>query len=70
MSQLVECHSDSEYAERPVAIQWQGQRLVITDISSRWRTPGNKCFRVQTIDGQIFELFYDELCDEWHIQQP
>ncbi len=70
MSDIVECHSGYEYAEKPIALAWQGQRLEIADILARWRIPGVKCFRVRTADGQIFELFYGELYDEWRINQP
>jgi hypothetical protein len=67
---LVECRSDAEYAERPVAFFWQAQRLEIAEILSRWRTPDGKRFRVRTTDGQIFELFYDPAVDRWQIRQP
>jgi hypothetical protein len=70
MSDLVECHSDHEYAEKPLALTWKGQRLEIAGILSQWRIPGARCFRVSTQDGQIFELFYGELYDEWRIHQP
>jgi hypothetical protein len=56
---LVECRSDTEYAERPVALYWQEQRLEIIEILSRWRTPDSKYFRVRTEDGQRFELIYN-----------
>ncbi len=62
------CRSDGEYAERPLALHWQGQRLDIAKILARWRAPAEKVFRVQTVDGQIFELTYREIPDEWHIQ--
>jgi len=65
--ELVECHSGSEYAERPTALRWDGQRLEITEILAQWRIPGGKCFRVQVQDERIFELFYGELYDEWRI---
>lgn len=68
--ELVECHSEYEYAEKPIAFWWQGQRLEIRQILDRWRVPGGKCFRVRTEDDQIFELFYGELFDEWRIYQP
>lgn len=68
--ELVECHSEYEYAEKPIAFWWQGQRLEIRQILDRWRVPGGKCFRVRTEDDQIFELFYGELFDEWRIDQP
>jgi hypothetical protein len=70
MNEIVECHSEFEYAEKPVALTWKNQRLEITEIVERWRIPGAKCFRVRTTDGQIFELFYGELYDEWRIHQP
>jgi hypothetical protein len=70
MAAIVECRSEHEYAERPVALTWQGQRLVVSEILARWRTPGEKRFRVRTVDGQIFELAYVAADDEWRIHQP
>ena len=69
MTELVECHSGYEYAERPMAIHWQGDRLEIDLITNRWRSPDGKHFKVQTIDGQIFEIFYDAASNEWNILQ-
>jgi hypothetical protein len=69
MTELVECHSGYEYGERPVALQWQGQRLEVIRILDRWRSPGGKSFRVCAGDEQIFELHYDEREDEWRINQ-
>lgn len=66
-AEAVECHSGSAYAERPIALHWQGARLEIDQIESRWRIPGGRCFRVRTKDGRAFELFYGELYDEWRI---
>ncbi len=67
---LVECRSDTEYAERPVALYWQEQRLEIIEILSRWRTPDSKYFRVRTADDQRFELIYNQAANSWQIQQP
>ncbi len=67
MSDLVECYSGYEYAERPRALHWQGTRLEIEAVEAEWRIPGGKRFRVHTADGQVFELFYGELYDEWRI---
>lgn len=67
MSDLVECHSGYEYAEHPIAFQWQGQRLDVAEVMDTWRIPGGKCFRVRTSDDQVFELFYGELYAEWRI---
>jgi hypothetical protein len=70
MSDIVECHSDYTYAERPIALTWEGQRLEIVETSFRWRTPEGNGFRVQTSDGQEFVLFYRETSDEWQITRP
>jgi hypothetical protein len=66
---LVECRSDSNYAERPLSLIWEGQRLEIAEILARWRGPAEKGFRVQTADKQVFELTYREVPDEWTVQQ-
>ena len=75
MTEIVECHSGYTYAERPVALTWQGQRLIIAEILSQGRTPQAKWFRVSTTDGQVFELSFVEAAGErpseheWHIHQ-
>jgi len=67
MTEIVECHSEYEYAEKPTALTWEGRRLEIAEIVASWRIPGVKCFRVRSADGQNFELLYGELYDEWRI---
>ena len=64
----VECRSDSEYAGRPLALTWQGQRMEIAEILASWRGPNEKGFRVKTVDGAAFDLAYREIPDEWHVQ--
>jgi len=64
---LVECHSGYEYAQRPTALHWQGVRFEIEAVEAEWRIPGGKRFRVRTADGQVFELIYGDLFDEWRI---
>ncbi len=66
--EAVECRSDTEYAERPLSLLWQGQRYEIVEIISRWRGPGEKGFCVQTTSGLAFELTYQEISDDWHVQ--
>jgi hypothetical protein len=70
MTDLVECHSDYTYAERPTALTWEGRRLEITAIVRQWRNPAGKGFRVRTTDAQEFDLFYNEVTHEWQIHQP
>ncbi|MEN4041956.1 MAG: hypothetical protein ROW52_00465 [Anaerolineaceae bacterium] len=63
----VECHSGYEYADRPLALYHHGERLEISAIVARWRTPRGRCFRVLTSSQDVFELFYDETRHEWQV---
>ncbi|MEE9513048.1 MAG: hypothetical protein V3V46_03135 [Anaerolineales bacterium] len=63
----VECLSSHTYAERPIALWWEGERLNIVEIVARWRIPGGRRFRVQAENNQVFELCYIELQDEWQV---
>ncbi len=63
------CRSDSEYAESPIVLTWEGQRLEIAEIQARWRTPEGKFFLVHVQDGRIFELCYQQAVDAWIITQ-
>ena len=64
---IVECRSDTEYAERPLSLIWRGHHYEVAEILARWRGPGEKGFRVKTIDGFAFELTYQEISDDWHV---
>ena len=66
--ETVECRSDTEYAERPLSLIWQGCRYEIAEILARWHGPGEKGFRVKTTDGSAFELTYQQVSDDWHVQ--
>ena len=68
MADIVECHSGFVYAERPVALTWDGQRLEVDSVLAAWRTPGERRFRVRTHELRTFELAYREAEDEWQIQ--
>lgn len=63
----VECLSGNTYAERPIALWWEGERLIITEIEARWRLPGGRRFRVQTENGLAFELYYADEQDAWQV---
>jgi hypothetical protein len=77
MPDTVECRSDSQYAERPLALHWQGERLEIGEILARWRTPQGRWFRVRagslgaqvtpSSEDMVFDLCYDESSDAWRI---
>ncbi|NJC97025.1 MAG: hypothetical protein C3F07_19335 [Anaerolineales bacterium] len=68
MMNIVECRSDTTFAERPLSLLWQGCRYEIAEIIARWRGPTEKGFRVKTVDGQAFDLTYREIPDEWFVQ--
>jgi hypothetical protein len=70
MDELVECHSGFTYADKPVALTWEGRRLEIFEITAQWRSPDERHFRVRTSNGQEFELSYREADNEWQIIQP
>jgi hypothetical protein len=63
----VECLSSQTYADRPISLTWEGERLLIEMIEARWRIPGGRRFRVRTQDDRIFQLDYAEQADEWEI---
>ena len=67
---LVECHSGYTYGERPTALVWEGERFLVEAVEAVWRIPAGRCFRVRTVDGRVFELFYGEMYDEWRIHLP
>lgn len=64
----VECHSGYTFAERPVAVVWEGCRHEIVAIECEWRNPEGRGFRVITTLSQRFELQYHEAQDEWCIR--
>ena len=66
-TQTVFCHSGSTYAERPVALVWEGERLEIKSVAGQYNSPDGFHFRVQTFDGRFFGLYYDNFSDEWRI---
>lgn len=61
----VECYAGSSYPQRPRAVEWQGERLIVDRIEAQWRQPEGFGFRVSTTDGQVLELFYFAAQDVW-----
>lgn len=68
MTDVVECRSDFEYAQRPVAFYWQGTRLKVTEILSQSLRPEGHAFRVRNEELGIFELDYDSNADQWSVR--
>lgn len=63
----VMCHSGSAYGERPLAFDWEGQRLDVEAVVAQWRAPGERVF-VVSADQWRFELIYNEAQDAWRIK--
>jgi hypothetical protein len=63
----LECRSDGDYAGRPLAVTWCGERMLVAEILKAWRAPDGKCYRICTQNGQVFELIYSEFYDSWSI---
>jgi hypothetical protein len=61
----VECYSGARYAERPVALTWNGERLSIEAIERAWQTPDGIAFTVRIAGGGHFELIYSSPNDQW-----
>jgi hypothetical protein len=69
MPAQVECRSEIAYAERPVALIWEGKRLLVSEVLLSSRIPEGMRFRVRTEDEQVFELVYDQARDTWLVWQ-
>ena len=69
MNGLVECRSDGDYAGRPLAIHWQGERKIVRQILATWRTPQGKFYRVITLDERLFDCWYSEAEDIWKVEE-
>ncbi len=63
----VRAHAGSQYPERPLSLDWEGETLEVDRILSRWRTPEGRAFRVKVVDGRCFDLIYSEGSDRWSI---
>jgi hypothetical protein len=64
----VECHSGYTYAEKPIAVEMDGNHLEIMKIIAESRTSSGRKFTVRLKDGKEIELDYDENKDEWKIE--
>jgi hypothetical protein len=68
-SDQVFCRSGHEFAERPTAFIWEGERLQIDELVARWRTPYGKRFLVRIDDNRIFTLIFFESSASWQVEQ-
>ena len=68
-SRSVSLYSGSHYAERPVALEHDGERLQVARVERSWREPDSLHFRVRVTDGRRFHLVYQQEADQWWVHQ-
>jgi hypothetical protein len=68
-SDQVFCRSGHEFADRPTAFIWEGERLQIDELVARWRTPYGKRFLVRIGGNRIFTLVFFESSATWRVEQ-
>lgn len=69
MFDRVICRSDHEYIGQPLAFYWLEQRLEVTEVLSEKRTPTGYSFRVRNKEFGVFELEYNQITDQWSVNQ-
>jgi hypothetical protein len=68
MTARVEVYSSSRYADRPMAVWDDQERLEVTLVEHQWRDPNQLHFLVQVTDGRRLHLAYDLQADHWSVQ--
>lgn len=66
--ETVECQLDAQNLSQPLSVLWMGTRREVAEVFAHWRGPGESGFCVKTTDGMAFELTYQEISDDWHVQ--
>lgn len=65
---IVRCHSGYTYAQHPVSFSFSGQDYAVEKIVAENLFPDGRQFLVQTGDGKLFELIYNEVNDHWQVR--
>ncbi len=65
----VTCYSGKDDAGQPKTLLWRGKTRAIRVILAEWDEPEGKGFRVITVDGAVFDLFYDQNKNTWDISK-
>jgi hypothetical protein len=67
VSITVECYAGSKAEEYPLRFQLDGRTHEVKSTEDRWLTPGCRCFKVLTEDGNVYVLQYEEVLDTWNL---
>ena len=65
----VELYSGHRLADRPLAVNWRGQRWEVEQVLREWRTPDGPGFDVLLTDERRLRLEYNEAQDRWVIRE-
>jgi hypothetical protein len=63
----VSCYSGYRSSQEPLAFWLGDRRLEVRAIVDRWYAPGQRWFKVDADDGNVYVLRHDEASDEWEI---
>ncbi|MCP4168974.1 MAG: hypothetical protein GY759_24195 [Chloroflexi bacterium] len=61
----VEAYAGASYPERPLAVWWHNQRLVVKQVVRSWRTPEELHFLVEIETLGRAQLTYFHQTDSW-----
>ena len=56
----VNCYSGHIYAQRPKSFRWQSIDYEVQKIEKEWLEPGERHFRVRTVENKVCQLCYNE----------
>jgi hypothetical protein len=67
MAIRVECYAGYRGEQEPTAFWLGSRRLAVRAIVDRWFAPGQRWFRVDADDGNLYVLRHDERQGDWDI---
>ncbi len=65
----VRCYAGASFPERPVAFEWQGSWLKVTEIIRQARTPETLVFWVLAENDVCYRLTWQVAADNWTIAE-
>jgi hypothetical protein len=67
-STAVRCLAGYRANERPISFLVGQREIKIATILKSWREPDYLCFKVETEDGEVYELRCNEYEDAWEVR--
>jgi hypothetical protein len=65
----VRCLASYRANERPIAFLVDEREVEVRTILESWREPDYLCFRVETVDGLVYDLRHHEYEDSWQVRE-